>query len=254
MNYNEFKRKYMGTAHDLDGAYGAQCWDGAMFYSQCLGYPVFHCGISGYAKDIWLQRRSSGILRYYTEVRQMQPGDICVFMPTAYWTPFSHIAIFDSDAGDGYGNFMGQNQDGVPEFTIQRLPYSATYPTAFRPKVFEQKSPSKKPVHWNYDAVLKRGDIISSAWLPIAVVPGTDSAIVRGMVNVPDLGGLVPLEDVDKQDGSDGYHDQVLHNTNAKVCLHETEVKAVASGHGRPDMALVNSGYWVLAQHLCRKE
>ena len=70
----------------------------------------------------------------------MQAGDVAIFDVTSS-TPYSHVAIFDRDAGNGYGYFLGQNQAGEQKnpgggkvFDIIALPYSATFPTAFRPK------------------------------------------------------------------------------------------------------------------------
>lgn len=134
--YYDFKKRWTGKSADVDGYYGPQCWDGAMQYSRELGYPVFSCTVTGYVQDIWTQRKTSGILNYYNEVTNLQAGDIVVFRPVAGITPLSHIAMFDSDAGNGYGNFFGQNQGNVSGFSIQALPYSATYDTAFRPKKY----------------------------------------------------------------------------------------------------------------------
>ncbi|MCD0114706.1 lysin, partial [Streptococcus agalactiae] len=68
----------------------------------------------------------------------MQAGDVAIFMVVDGVTPYSHVAIFDSDAGGGYGWFLGQNQGGANgAYNIVKIPYSATYPTAFRPKVFK---------------------------------------------------------------------------------------------------------------------
>lgn len=120
------------------------CWDGAMYYSKWLGYPTFHCTSTMYAQDIWTLRKSSGILNYYDEVEMMEPGDIAVFKIVDGWTPLSHIAIFDSDIDGTYGYFLGQNQGGPGmSFNLCKLPYSATYPTAFRPKCFTKKEVSK---------------------------------------------------------------------------------------------------------------
>lgn len=139
--YEEFKSEVLGKGFDIDDAYGAQCFDGAMYYSQWLGYPVFNCTITKYVQDIWTQRKTSGILNYYDEVELLQPGDIVVFKEHPS-TPLSHIAIFDHDAGGGFGAFLGQNQ-GAPDmsFNIINLPYEAAYPTAFRPKSFAQNPP-----------------------------------------------------------------------------------------------------------------
>lgn len=141
--YEDFRNEYLGHAVDIDGSFGAQCWDGAMFYSEYLGYPRFHCGITGYAQDIWTQRNTSGILNYYDEVTMMQPGDIAVFAAVPGITPLSHIAIFDHDIDGVNGAFFGQNQGGQNgAFNIVSLPYSATYPTAFRPKCFANQAPA----------------------------------------------------------------------------------------------------------------
>lgn len=142
--YEAFKQEVLGRAYDVDGYYGAQCWDGAMYYSTWLGYPVFHCPITCYAQDIWTQRNVSGILDYYTEVEMMNPGDIAVFTQDQNWTPASHIAIFDSDIDGTFGYFLGQNQGGEGmSFNLAKLPYSATYPTAFRPKCFATETATK---------------------------------------------------------------------------------------------------------------
>ena len=134
-SYNDFYNTHLDRAYDVDGYYGAQCWDGYAEYCRYLGVPYAHCTTSGYVKDIWNNRKSNGILNYFDEVSTMKAGDVAVFKEVAGVTPYSHIAIFDSDAGGGYGNFLGQNQGGANgAFNITKLPYSATFATAFRPK------------------------------------------------------------------------------------------------------------------------
>lgn len=140
MSYQDFKNTHLGNGYDIDGWFGDQCWDGFAEYCKYLGYPVINCTDSGYAQDLWTQRHSNGILNYFDEVEVMQPGDVAIFDVTPS-TPYSHVAIFDSDAGNGYGYFLGQNQGGEQKnpngggvFNIVALPYSATFATAFRPK------------------------------------------------------------------------------------------------------------------------
>lgn len=134
MSYQDFKNTHLGNGYDIDGWFLYQCWDLYAEYCNWLGVPYANCTDSGYAKDLWTQRHSNGILNYFDEVEVMQAGDVAIFDVTPS-TPYSHVAIFDSDAGNGYGNFLGQNQ-GAPEgvTNIVALPYSATFPTAFRPK------------------------------------------------------------------------------------------------------------------------
>lgn len=134
MSYQDFKNTHLGNGYDIDGWFSFQCWDLYAEYCNWLGVPYANCTDSGYAKDLWTQRHSNGILNYFDEVEVMQPGDVAIFDVTPS-TPYSHVAIFDSDAGNGYGNFLGQNQ-GAPEgvTNIVALPYSATFATALRPK------------------------------------------------------------------------------------------------------------------------
>lgn len=125
------------------------CWD---FYAQWCrenGVPFANCTVSGYVKDLWEQRRTNGILKYFDEVEIMEEGDVAVFMEVAGWTPVSHVALFDHDAGGGFGWFLGQNQGsqltnpaGGSSANLVKLPYSATYPTAFRLK---KKATQAKP-------------------------------------------------------------------------------------------------------------
>lgn len=250
--YQSFKNEVLGKAYDVDGYYGAQCWDGVMYYSKWLGYPVFHCTNTGFAHDIWTTRKNSGILKYYDEVYRMEPGDICVFKKNVYYTPMSHIAIFDSDAGNGFGWFLGQNQGGPNgAFNIVKLPYSATYETAFRPKLFSSQVTKKpenasKTVYWNREAELKVGDTVAAFNLKITGVSGN-------LVNIPSVGGMVPLTDIYENSGKsrDGNaNDNYLANTRAVVNFHETKVQAVDI---QKNLIKIN-GYWVKPDPFARKE
>lgn len=145
MNYTEFKNKWMNKGVDVDGHYGFQCWDS--FAQWCIenNIPVIDTtpvedGGSGYAQDLWEKKSSNGILKYFDEVEMMEEGDVAVFKKDPNWTPASHVALFDHDAGGGFGWFFGQNQGGIPGakggacHNLVKLPYSATYSTAFRLK------------------------------------------------------------------------------------------------------------------------
>ncbi len=148
MSYQQFKTTHINKGYNIDGAYGMQCWDGYAEYCRWLGVPYANCTTTGYVRDIWDNRHTNGTLNHFAEVEQLQPGDVVVFTVNRS-TPLSHIAIFDSDAGGGYGYFLGQNQGGIPNaqggsaFNIAKMPYSATYKTAFRPKKFLNTTPPK---------------------------------------------------------------------------------------------------------------
>lgn len=139
-SYNDFYNTHLGRAYDVDGYYGAQCWDGYAEYCRYLGVPWSNCTATGYVRDLWEQRHANGILNYFTEVSLMHPGDVAIFKVCGV-TPSSHVAIFHSDAGGGYGWFFGQNQGGANgAFNLCKLPYSATYDTAFRPKAYNKSN------------------------------------------------------------------------------------------------------------------
>ena len=139
-SYNDFYNTHLGRAYDVDGYYGAQCWDGYAEYCRYLGVPWSNCTATRYVRDLWEQRHTNGILNYFTEVSVMKPGDVAIFKVCGV-TPSSHVAIFHSDAGGGYGWFFGQNQGGSGgAFNLCKLPYSATYDTAFRPKAWSESN------------------------------------------------------------------------------------------------------------------
>ena len=147
-SYQEFKNMVLGKSYDIDGWYPGQCWDGYAYYMQYLGLKPAWCTSTGYVQDIYTNMESNGMKEQCDLVYNLQAGDIVVFSRNPS-TPLSHVAIFDSDAGNGYGNFLGQNQrsadaSGFP-FTIDKFPYSATYHYAFRPKIFAQQQAQPKP-------------------------------------------------------------------------------------------------------------
>ena len=147
-SYQEFKNMVLGKAFDVDGWYSAQCWDGYAYYMQYLGLKPAWCTSTGYVQDIYTNMDTNGMKEQCDLVYNLQAGDIVVF-PVCSTTPLSHVAIFDSDAGNGYGNFLGQNQRSANSsgsaFSIDNLPYSATYHYAFRPKIFTHQQTQPKP-------------------------------------------------------------------------------------------------------------
>lgn len=141
---HDFYTQYVGKCTDVDGYYGAQCWDLAMEYSRWLGYPVFHCTTSGYVKDIWNNRKTSGILNYYDEVQKpFQDGDILVWgeCPPC---PVSHIAIFRRDMGDNTFIAFGQNQGSPNGAADHRIFSYLGVMGGLRPKCYVvRKEPAK---------------------------------------------------------------------------------------------------------------
>lgn len=197
MSYQDFKNTHLGNGYDIDGWFSFQCWDFYAEYCNWLGVPYANCTDSGYAQDLWTQRHSNGILNYFDEVEVMQPGDVAIFAVTPS-TPYSHVAIFDSDAGNGYGNFLGQNQ-GAPEgvTNIIALPYSATFATAFRPKsanntaVVTNSSEPSSVVSGTRNTIIKVTE--GTGWLSPVVTQQTNTSNCVGYYHFARFGGDVGL-------------------------------------------------------------
>lgn len=133
--YYNYRRSVLGKYIDRDGAYGAQCWDLYFDWCEKNGFKGANCTSSGYVKDIWLNRKTNGMLNNCIEITKLVPGAIVVFKEVPNVTPHSHIAIFDSDVNGQCGRFLGENQGGVNGVcNIVVFPYSAMYETCFIPK------------------------------------------------------------------------------------------------------------------------
>lgn len=228
--YQQFKSEVLGKRFDIDGYYGAQCWDGTAYYHKWLGYPITHTDIHGYACDIWESRKTNGILKNFIEVTVMQPGDIAVFKKVANWTPYSHVAIFDHDAGGGFGWFLGQNQGGAGgAFNLCKLPYYATFSTAFRPKCFASSSQTSNANTTNrepIDQILNVGSYVTSVAMKIGN-QGLKAINGHTCAYLAELGGWFPIDYVSEYDNSDGKKDNYLANTNARVYVDRCRVDSV---------------------------
>ena len=251
MTFLEFRNEVLGKAYDLDGSYGAQCWDGYAYYMQKLGYKAAYCTSSGFVKDIWENRHRNGMLNYCDEVSVMQQGDIAVFKEDAAWTPYSHIAIFVKDLGNGFGLFLGQNQGGKNgAFNEVKLPYGATYQTAFRPKCFKNLltnknsnnavASSKKP-----DQVLHKGSIVEFCGL-LRVEKYKNEKVYNSRI-----GGWIPTSICTEDSANDGKLDQYFANTNATFTIKgRYTATAIEKRNGVWDAYLKELGCWVHADPL----
>lgn len=133
---HEFYLAQNGKTVDVDGYYGPQCWDLFAHFCRQAGYPIFNCTTSGYVKDIWNNRKTSGILNYFVEVsvNAMQDGD-WVIWGNCRACPDSHIAMFRKDNRNGTGIFLGQNQIGSRAANQVNLPYDGII-GVLRPKCY----------------------------------------------------------------------------------------------------------------------
>ncbi|WP_305177762.1 hypothetical protein [Faecalibaculum rodentium] len=140
-----------GKRFDIDGYYGAQCWDGAMHVNrEYWGGSVHHCGGDGYVYNLWTKRKTNGILNDFVEVPmdEAQDGDVFIWNKGAPECVYSHIAIFRKwdNAQHSRAIFLGQNQGGAGGAFNQASISVAGVLGVLRPKCYVQAGkPAAKP-------------------------------------------------------------------------------------------------------------
>ena len=105
-NFQDFYNEVIGHAYDIDGSYGAQCWDGYAKYCQWLGIQIVYCTVTGGVRDILEQSSWNGVLKSCSIVSSPQNGDIGVW--TNEGGGYGHVAMYYN------GGWLGQNQGGTP--------------------------------------------------------------------------------------------------------------------------------------------
>jgi hypothetical protein len=142
---HEFYLKVIGKG--FDEGYGYQCVTGFKEFCKSelgvnfYGKPICYGGKYGnYAYRIWDNFDSLGLGQWFDKVsaNQMVDGDWAIWDYGSKPCPYSHIAMFRKDNGNGTGIFLGQNQ--VPnnaKFTQVNISYSGLR-GALRPKIYHQ--------------------------------------------------------------------------------------------------------------------
>lgn len=133
---NEWIKQKLGTYNDVDGFYGAQCWDLFAEFCKDYGYPIFNCTKTGYVADLWNCRKTSGILKYFEVVdkNKLQKGDWIIWTTSPYGTGNSHIAMFVEYKGSSF-KVLGQNQTKDQKACYANLAKKGVG-GCFRPKCF----------------------------------------------------------------------------------------------------------------------
>ena len=149
---HEFYLQVIGKAFDEDGAYGVQCVDGfKAFCRLVLGWNIGKksiCSPTGYATSIWDNFERLGFNKYFDKVapNQMVDGDWAIWQKGSRPCPYSHVAMFRKDNGNGTGVFLGQNQNGARAFNQVNISYSGLR-GALRPKIYHQATGHKNYVN-----------------------------------------------------------------------------------------------------------
>lgn len=125
MKPSKFYNDTIGKNIDIDGFYGAQCWDLFAYYCREEQIPIFNCTITGYVIDIWTSRGTNDLLLYFDEISlsNIEEGDWVIWGESSD-TPNTHIAMFLSDNGNGSGVFLGQNQNGQSQTSECSIKYN----------------------------------------------------------------------------------------------------------------------------------
>ena len=139
MTPHDYYLSVIGKGFDEDGVYGCQCVDGFKHFCRTqFGLKLGTiCNPSGYATSIWDNFESLGLDKYFDKVRadSMVDGDWAIWSMKSRSCPYSHVAMFRKDNGNGTGVFLGQNQLNHPEFTQCNLYYDGLR-GGLRPKIY----------------------------------------------------------------------------------------------------------------------
>lgn len=142
MKANDFLKKTYGKYYDIDGYYGAQCWDYFAYLCTVIGSKIINCTTTGYAIDIWNDRKKNGVLDKFKEVSvtSLQVGDVVVFKNGGKLTPLSHIGVFAGwiNKGSSFA-LQAQNQYGSASVNTGNM-YVSDIAGCLRPKVWDNKS------------------------------------------------------------------------------------------------------------------
>lgn len=129
--------RVQGQYIDMDGAYGAQCWDLAAHWSTTLGLPVVNTGgpgrwpgWAGNMVDAFPQ--TDAIAAAYELIGPAgrgQPGDIVVWDNSYYYYPSTHVAVVVRDPG---GPLTCMSQNSTPSTSGNPYPGWSTGPTTLQ--------------------------------------------------------------------------------------------------------------------------
>lgn len=145
-----FANQVLGQCIDVDGYFGAQCWDEmAAFFINYTGHTLYTCG-TGAAKGTiadgcWQQNAGDQFTMIWNPT-EIQAGDIAVYS-TGQW---GHIGMAMGDYNNGYFTLLGQNQggpacpNGGAAGNIINLS-TRDFIGAFRPNIYIKPDPQPEP-------------------------------------------------------------------------------------------------------------
>lgn len=141
MTAEEFYKKHVGKAVDIDGAYSYQCVDlFKAFTKENYGIYNYNC-TNGWASGLWIYRKSKPYYQHFVEVslNELQDGDWLFWNNGSESAPNSHVAMYYK------GKFFGQNQGGKPHASLKLYSTSGVL-GVLRPKMYIKETQSKKSI------------------------------------------------------------------------------------------------------------
>lgn len=149
--YQQFKDYTYGKCWNIDGFAGAQCWDLSSLHA--MNYTkdkrVFSTCGTGAAKDMWTCKEVNAGTEYdlVFNVNELKVGDIAVFSGGTW----GHTGIIAGPVINGYVALLGQNQGGASCYgggaatNIINISVK-NFLGAFRPKTYENPTPTPTPI------------------------------------------------------------------------------------------------------------
>ena len=116
-----FVAKYDGKYVNVDGAYGAQCWDlWEQYCRELIGVQNISTQLSsnpGYAVALWDGYSGNGASVAFDAIQPDQAprkGDVAIWQSGQFYYPLSHVAIVLADAGSNLYLFSQNSTASLP--------------------------------------------------------------------------------------------------------------------------------------------
>ena len=133
-SFDSFVSQNLNRYIDVDGAYGAQCWDLWELYCRnvigCSGISTQYSSHPGYAIALWDGYASNGASTYFNQVSASatpRKGDVAIWKFGQTYYPQSHVALVLGDAGT---NLYVFSQNSSPSLAGNPFPGQSTGPCA----------------------------------------------------------------------------------------------------------------------------
>ena len=108
MTPKQWRDMTIGKSYNIDGAYGAQCWDYFAFFIKYFNLPLStYCSLTGYVCDLWRLRNTyhySEYFEYIYDAKDLRAGDWVIWDRNSSHV-YSHVAMYMDGPVE-----LGQNQ------------------------------------------------------------------------------------------------------------------------------------------------